>query len=324
MFKLIDIKEDDIQKNIDKLPELMDYMEQYIISKHRTLKLESFEKQIYCLEHTTGINRDIRVMHAYDDEYFNCKVLGGIDTSQSTKIDGINILFDVKKMEVVSIVDGCLITGLRTAAINGIALQHLSPNKVSNILIIGCGCQSIFQVPIILSLFNNSHIFVFDEDARKMNRLLNIYHPKCSIKSVKNLHDILRLVDVIITLTPSIKPLLFKSQIKSKVHISAIGADTKGKQEIDYEILKDAKIIVDDIDQSLSHGELNIPYTNEILRKNDIYATILEVIIGNKKGRENDDDITVFDSSGIPIQDLIAHRWIYEMRYSKDDRLIEG
>ena len=322
MLKLVRITGTAQKKLLVLLPDIMQYMENFIKCHHSELKFQ--KKHIYTFENGGNVNKDIRVMTACDNEYFNCKVLGGVDTLYATKMNGVNILFDLDKMKVISLIDAKVLTAIRTAVMSGIALKHLSPHKTSRILIIGAGYQCIYQVCSIAPLFSDIEIYVFDKNLRKVKQLIDVCR-KCNknynIKSVQEkLEDITNIVDAIVTLTPSRKPLIFKSHIRGELHINAIGADTNGKQELDPEILREAKIIVDDINQSLSHGELNIPHSNGILSKEDIYATIIEIILGNKRGRENNDKITVFDSTGLPLLDLVVHRWIYE-KYSREGKI---
>ncbi len=118
--------------------------------------------------------------------------------------------------------------------------------------------------------------------------------------------------DVVVTTTPSTKPIVSKQHIRPGTHINAIGADAQGKQELDGEILKSAKIVIDDIAQASHSGEINIPLAKGLIKIEDIYSTLGEVVTGIKKGREHDHEITIFDSTGLAIQDIICARLVYE------------
>ena len=89
-------------------------------------------------------------------------------------------------------------------------------------------------------------------------------------------------------------------------------ADTPEKQELHPEILLDGKVIVDDYEQAIRSGEVNVPIHSQILRSKDIYATLGEIIAGLEKGRETVEEITVFDSTGLAIQDMASARYIYD------------
>jgi len=118
--------------------------------------------------------------------------------------------------------------------------------------------------------------------------------------------------DIVVTTTPSRKPVVKKEYIRPVTHINAIGADAKGKQEIETDLLKNAKVIVDDIEQASHSGEINVPLSQGVIKIEDIYGTLGEVVANIKKGRERDNEITIFDSTGLAIEDLICAKLVYK------------
>jgi alanine dehydrogenase len=100
--------------------------------------------------------------------------------------------------------------------------------------------------------------------------------------------------------------------IQPGTHINAIGADAAGKQELESTLLKRAKIVVDDIAQAVHSGEVNVPLSEGIIREKDIYAEIGEILTGKKPGRASNDEITIFDSTGLGIQDVATGHAVYE------------
>lgn len=129
------------------------------------------------------------------------------------------------------------------------------------------------------------------------------------VKAIENTKDAVEGADVIVTTTPSRKPILMNDWVADGMHINAIGADAPGKQELDPEILVRAKVVVDDVGQAIHGGEVNIPLSKGIIARGDIYADLGEVITGKKPGRTSRDEITVFDSTGLAVQD-IATDWV--------------
>jgi alanine dehydrogenase len=103
-----------------------------------------------------------------------------------------------------------------------------------------------------------------------------------------------------------------KQHIKPGTHINAIGADAKGKQELEADLLRNAKIIVDNIEQASHSGEINVPLSEGVIKIEDIYGTLGEVVANMKKGRENNEEITIFDSTGVAIEDMICAKLAYE------------
>jgi len=109
-----------------------------------------------------------------------------------------------------------------------------------------------------------------------------------------------------------------KQHIKPGTHINAIGADAKGKQELEADLLKNAKIIVDDIEQASHSGEINVPLSEGVIKIEDIYGTLGEVVANMKKGRENNEEITIFDSTGLAIEDITCAKLVYNKAREKE------
>ncbi|MCS7185285.1 MAG: ornithine cyclodeaminase family protein, partial [bacterium] len=100
--------------------------------------------------------------------------------------------------------------------------------------------------------------------------------------------------------------------IKEGMHINAIGADAPGKEELEYDILKKAKVVVDDYVQAIHSGEVNVPISLGCFKKDEIYSSLSEILVGVKAGRENPNEITIFDSTGLAIEDLATGYYIFK------------
>jgi L-alanine dehydrogenase (EC 1.4.1.1) len=116
---------------------------------------------------------------------------------------------------------------------------------------------------------------------------------------------------VLSTVTPVESPLVDRADVGEHTHINAIGADAAGKHELDDQILLDAKLVIDDYEQTTHSGEINVPYNAGMLTDSDIHAALGEIVVGEKPGRGADDGITVFDSTGLAIQDIAAAHVVY-------------
>jgi len=117
--------------------------------------------------------------------------------------------------------------------------------------------------------------------------------------------------DILVTATPSITPLVLRDWVRPGTHLNAIGADAAGKEELDPAILKDAKIVVDDWAQASHSGEINVPLAKGEITPEMVYGSLGEVVAGKKPGRQNPEEITVFDSTGLIIQDLALGYAVY-------------
>ena len=126
------------------------------------------------------------------------------------------------------------------------------------------------------------------------------------------LEHVVRGADVVVTVTPARGAIVRNEWISEGMHIAALGADKSGDQELDAAILKRARIFVDDIRQCRTDGEINVPLSQGELKEADIAGEIGEVIVGKKKGRNSDRDITLFDSTGIALQDSATIPLEYE------------
>ena len=95
-------------------------------------------------------------------------------------------------------------------------------------------------------------------------------------------------------------------------HINAVGADAPGKQELEPSILKAAVVVVDDLKQASSSGEINVAIQEGIYNIREVYGTLAELVAGKKKGRTNNGAITVFDSTGIAVEDIAVAKLLFQ------------
>ena len=127
-----------------------------------------------------------------------------------------------------------------------------------------------------------------------------------------DLERVVRGADVVVTITPARGPIVRDEWIEPGTHIAAIGADKGGDQELDPRILQRARIFVDDIRQCRTDGEINVPLSEGLITEDDVAGEIGQVIVGKLPGRTADDEVTVFDSTGIALQDSATVPLEYE------------
>jgi len=226
---------------------------------------------------------------------------------------GVVILCDPDTGYPISVMDGTLVTQLRTGASSGVASKYLAREDSESIGLVGCGAQAHTQLKAIMETFDFDVIKIYDisgEVVKKFKGAFSEYNVKeCPIKEVVR-------CDIVSTVTPVREPLVKREWVIPGTHINAIGADAAGKQELDSKIIRDAKVVVDDIKQASHGGEINVPITESIIKTDDIYATLSEIVTGRKRGRESD-EITVFDSTGLAIQDMATAKVVYEVAKKK-------
>ncbi len=209
----------------------------------------------------------------------------------------------------LAIMDATEITAYRTGAAAAIASKYLARRDSHTIGIIGAGFQAHTQILAHAELFNPISIKAFDVSKAAVDRLMHSF----SQFSVKNC-SIQEAVasDVVCTLTPSRSPIIKKEWIVPGTHINAVGADAPGKQELDPSILKEAIVVVDDMKQASSSGEINVPIQKGIYSIGEVYGTLAELVVGKKKGRPDNKVITIFDSTGIAVEDIAVAKLLFE------------
>ena len=134
----------------------------------------------------------------------------------------------------------------------------------------------------------------------------------CRLSAVDSPELAVRNADIIITTTPGKTPIIKKDWVRPGTHIIAVGADMEGKQELDTALFQQAKIVVDNLEQCIARGEVQNPLRQGIIRRGDIHCEIGEILLGYKPGRVNETEITIFDTTGMAVQDNVTASKIYE------------
>ncbi len=266
---------------------------------------------------------DFRAMPAYIDGMAGVKWVCTYPNNLRRNLPSVMatiILCDPKTGYPLAIMDGTYITSLRTGAAGGVAVKYLAKRDSSIIGMIGAGVQArtqLLAISEVLPRIEEVKVFDLRKDtslkyAEEMGIELNM-----NIRPVGSIEEATE-ADIVVTTTPSREPIIKRHYIKPGTHINAIGADAKGKQELDADLLTSAKVVVDDTEQASHSGEINVPLSKGLIKVEEIYGTLGEVVAGMKKGRENDEEITIFDSTGLAIQDIICAKLIYQKASGKE------
>lgn len=213
------------------------------------------------------------------------------------------ILNNPENGQAVAQIGGTWITGMRTGAAGAVAVKYLAKKNVQTLGVVGAGQQAFFQIAAVTKTRPVREIRVYDPQEENIEKLaknlkkLGIAIKKTSLEEAAQ-------SDILTTTTPVRRPIVKDEWILPGAHINAIGADAPGKQELDPKILKRAKIVIDHWEQASHSGEINLPLSQGIIQKKDIYAELGEIVAGKARGRINEDEITIFDSTGLAFQDL--------------------
>ncbi len=223
---------------------------------------------------------------------------------------GVMIYSDPETALPLAIMDGTELTRQRTGAAAAVATDHLADPDATRLGLVGAGGQSYAQVEAIATVRPIQEIVVHDVDEGAVDQFIDRFGDRFAVApgSISDAGH----CDVLTTVTPVRDPIVALDDVGPNTHINAMGADAAGKQELSPEILQAGTIVIDDYEQCTHSGEINVPWSGGILVDADIHGTLGEVILGEIPGRSGLEGVTVFDSTGLAIQDIAAARVIYE------------
>ena len=222
----------------------------------------------------------------------------GLTNHQSTVF-----LFDPDTGQPKAVVGGNLLTALRTAAASAVSIKHLSRKDSKVLGMVGAGHQSAFQMRAAVMQRDFEKVIGWNLHPEMLSRLEETATELGLPFEAVDLDRLGAEADVIITITSSFDPILMDAQIKSGTHLACMGTDTKGKQEVDAALLARATVFTDEIAQSITIGEAQHAVAQGLIGEKDI-TEIGAVINGTAPGRTSDEEITLFDGTGVGLQDL--------------------
>jgi alanine dehydrogenase len=229
-------------------------------------------------------------------------------------IQGVIVVFDAENGVPLAILDSIDVTIKRTAAASAVAAKYLARTDSSVAMICGCGQQARAQLRALHLALPLTKVYAFDLDERAAIGLKNELSSelKIDIESIRDSATAMQKSDVCITCTTANEFFVHKQDVRPGTFIAAVGADDVHKQEIDPALLASAKVVADSLQQSCAIGEVHHAIAQSLMRKEDVYAELCEIVAGQKIGRVADDEIIVFDSTGVAIEDAIAAATVYE------------
>jgi alanine dehydrogenase len=215
----------------------------------------------------------------------------------------------------LAICDGSHHTVMRTGSAAAVSAKWLARKDSKILAIAGAGHMAAGVLATCNEVFAWEEVRIWSRSQGTLDRFIHEQQPlfpHLKFKPSTDLEPVVRGADVLVTVTPARAPIVRDEWLGEGVHIAALGADKSGDQELDGAILQRARIFVDDIRQCRNDGEINVPLSQGLIREQDIAGEIGEVIVGRKKGRTSDREITLFDSTGIALQDSATIPLEYE------------
>ena len=273
----------------------------------------------YEYEHNV-FDLDIRSGNLDDSYAFGLKLISYNENNPKlglNKVNATSLICDSKTGRPVALLNAAPITSYRTGAAAGIGAKYLARKDSKNLLVVGCGNIAIYSIVATLITMHSIEKITICNPKDYNSLLSKIYNIKSEINRLlqecnitlqaniicsNDLEENVKGSDIIITATPSENAMIKKEWVKEGTHFSCMGACMEGKQEIDEDILSAAKIYCDDINQCIKSGEIQRAFKENII--STVEGEIGDIIINKLDGRTSLNDITVFDSTGLFIQDL--------------------
>jgi alanine dehydrogenase len=263
---------------------------------------------------------DIRAMPAATgDVYAGVKLVNSHEQNPSKGLPavvGTYLLFSQETGMPLCLMAATLLTAVRTGAASGVATRYMGRDDARSVGLIGAGVQAAHQLRAVSRVRSIERVVVWarDVDRARTEALvdgLGTEFPHLQIR-IADLVAEAAGSDIICTTTPSRAPLFPAGAVRSGAHINAVGADGPGKQELDPELLKAARVVVDELDQAIHGGEVNVALSTNAITVEQIAGTLSEVVAGAIPGRTSPTETTVFDSTGLAIEDIAVAILVYE------------
>jgi alanine dehydrogenase len=250
--------------------------------------------------------------------YFAAKVNANFPNNRERfnlpTIQGVIVLYDAQNGRPLAVMDSMEITASRTAAATAVAAKYLARKDSRIATICGCGDQGRVQLQALTQILKLQRAFAYDIAEERASEFAH----ECSanlgipVQATKDLNHAIEQSDVCVTCTSSRQSFLTRQHIKPGTFIAAVGADNPEKQELEPDLMASAKIVVDILEQCASSGDLHHAIRTGVVSRSDVHAELGEVVAGKKPGRASQEEIIIFDSTGMALQDVAAAALVYE------------
>ncbi len=260
-------------------------------------------------------NGDFRAMPALASGYAGIKWVNVHPDNKEIGLPGVMakvILSRPETGENLACLGGTHLTDYRTGAAGGIAAKYLAQENSKTLGLVGLGDQAKTQLLAISAIFDLETVKLYDVDQTAITNFKEEFsHLSLDLKKATLRETVAS--DIVSTVTPVREPIVEANWINEGTHINAMGADAEGKQEIESALFEqeNVKVVVDDIEQAAHSGEINVPLAEGVITREKVSYNLPEVVAGEIPVRK-EGDITVFDSTGLAIQDIAVAKVVYE------------
>lgn len=232
---------------------------------------------------------------------------------QLPTIQGVLVVMDLERGTPLAVLDSAFVTTLRTAAATAVATKYLSRRDAGTIAIIGCGTQGRASLEALRLVRPILTAYAYDLDgdaaesfARTMSTTLSV-----DVRATTSIDDAVAQSDIVVTCTTARAAILDAHHLHPGLFIAAVGADNPEKQELAPRVLRESKVVVDVLEQAATMGDLHHAIEAGLLTRGDVHGELADVICRRAAGRQRDDEVFVFDSTGTALQDVAVASLAY-------------
>jgi alanine dehydrogenase len=236
-------------------------------------------------------------------------------------IQGAIAVFNADNGALLALIDSIEITIIRTGAATGVASKYLSKKSSKVITIYGCGNQGRISLDAIAENRELELAYLYDTNrsqVEKLSKYVADLHKYTKVVRVDDVKSAMKESDIVVTCTPSKIPIVNLDDVGPGTFIAAVGCDSEDKSEIHPLLISASKVVSDFTEQTAAFGDLHHAIEQGLVSKSHVHAELGQIIAGQKSGRENDDEVIVFDSTGTALQDVAAASIVYERALAKN------
>lgn len=255
----------------------------------------------------------VRLDRAYLALKANANLPHNPQTRGLPTIQGVVLLFDAASGVLLAVMDSIEITLRRTAAATALAARYLARSDASAVAICGCGEQGRAQLRALADVVRIGRVAAWDADAGRAERFASEMRASLGVEvvAVPGLRDATAHSDIVVTATSAQAPFLTRDCVSEGAFIAAVGADSPHKSEIAPALLAGSRVVVDSLAQCAAMGDLHHALDAGVVTPSHVHAELGDLAVGRKHGRSDATEITLFDSTGVAIQDAASAAWIY-------------
>lgn len=256
--------------------------------------------------------------------YFGLKCNGGFFQNKQKyglpNIQGLILLYDGENGSPLAIFESGDITIKRTGAATAVAAKYLAVNDAETVTICGCGIQGRIQLMSLLEVRNIKKAFAYDIDISAADKYSEDMAGKLNISVIptEDLAGSIQNSQICIACTPSKEFFIKREFAHPGLFIAGVGADSPDKQELDPALFSSNKVVADILEQCKEVGEIHHAINRSLIKEEDVFAELGDIISGEKQGRETEGEVIIYDATGTALQDVAAAVYIYEKSLKTD------